>query len=419
MRIPIILILSLLSSSALSAENLFTKQPTVTPKLAASGEWKVGVQTLKVVNPQQLSSQDFNSLSDRSLTLEVWYPAATDGDRNLALATYDDVTRTGKSFSLLGEAYRDSPISKVKERFPLVVISHGYTGYRSQLFYLGEHLASHGYVVASIDHTDSTNADIVSAENPGSGFASTLLNRSRDQLFVLNSLMAESAFSDSLKRDSAAVIGYSMGGYGALNSVGGCYNFSPKLLQSMQFPEPAAEQLAPLFNSCNGGKNETDPRWKAMISLAPWGGEQNVHKLDNVTLPALIIAGEQDDVSGYQNGVKKLFDQLDSNDKYLLVYENARHNIAGHPAPKVAYTDDFDLGHYYEPSWNSEAITRINEHLSLAFLNCHVKGDTDACAHLPNTGHATQSKGTDNKLSAAWPGFPERWATGLRFVRGQ
>jgi predicted dienelactone hydrolase len=47
--------------------------------------------------------------------------------------------------------------------------------------HLGENLASKGFIVASIDHKDSTYDD-------QQAFASTLYNRAFDQLFVLNEM---------------------------------------------------------------------------------------------------------------------------------------------------------------------------------------------------------------------------------------
>jgi len=129
----------------------------LTPTLAKPGQYKVGVKTLTIVNPQQL---DVNTqkISDRSLVLEIWYP--TSPNPKGPMAHYDNETRLGQAFSLQGSAYRDAPIFKSKNPMPLVVLSHGYTGYRTLMFYLGEHLASHGYIVAALDHTDSTNIDV-------------------------------------------------------------------------------------------------------------------------------------------------------------------------------------------------------------------------------------------------------------------
>ena len=90
-------------------------------------------------------------------------------------------------FALQGNATRDAEVNNLTgQPFPLVVLSHGYTGYRTIMFYLAEHLASHGYIVAALDHTDSTNAEVDIVNAPFSGFFSTLLNRSRDQQFALD-----------------------------------------------------------------------------------------------------------------------------------------------------------------------------------------------------------------------------------------
>ena len=76
------------------------------------------------------------------------------------------------------------------ERYPLVIASHGYPGNRFLLSHLTENLASKGYIVASIDHRDSTYRD-------KTVFGSTLVNRPLDQLFVLDQ-MAELGAGDFL-----------------------------------------------------------------------------------------------------------------------------------------------------------------------------------------------------------------------------
>jgi len=423
---PLLIILALLMSiPSHAAEQLFSTQDSVTPELAHPGKYRVGVQTISVVNPKQLSTVDFSSIADRPLTLEVWYPSSKIEKKQSesTKASYQDQTRSGKSFSLQGQAYRNLELDASLAPAPLIILSHGYTGYRSMMFYLGEHLASHGYIVASIDHTDSTNKEINFNQDAGAGFASTLYNRARDQQFALDYLSStNSQFSSLLSTTSAAIIGFSMGGYGALNTIGGCYNFSSAFLKEMGFPKNAVANIAETLNNCSAGRTSVDPRWKAMVSFAPWGGEQGIHKpssLANIKLPTMLVGGDQDDVSGFEDGVAKLFRQIGSKDKYLMVYENARHNIAAHPAPKVAFDNDLDIGHYYEPSWNSETITRINKHMVLAFLNHHVRRDKVAKTYLPKRELATQTKDENGKLNAPWPGFPDRWAVGIRFVRGE
>ncbi|NND72372.1 MAG: dienelactone hydrolase, partial [Rhodothermales bacterium] len=76
------------------------------------------------------------------------------------------------------------------------------------LSHLAENIASQGYVVASIDHTDSTYRTQTS-------FGSTLRNRSLDQVFVLNEMERlgnnTASFLEGLVDTSnTAIIGYSM-----------------------------------------------------------------------------------------------------------------------------------------------------------------------------------------------------------------
>lgn len=415
----------LLPTNSHSVESLFTVQPTASPKLSSFGNLTVGVTTLELTNPKQININNIEEKTDRRLTVNVWYPTISAPPNAQTPVVYQDTMRSGTSFKAQGRAYRDLATAKQDEqekkrteRGPLIILSHGYTGYRNIMFHIAEHLASHGYVVAGIDHTDSTNADIDFKANPMQGLPSTFYNRARDQQFVMEQVSTHPRFRALIDQEKSAVIGYSMGGYGALNTVGGCYKFSSQFLATMKMAEPTKV----ILNGCSAGRKSSDSRWKAMIAISPWGGEQEIHSpesLAEIRIPSLFISGDQDDISGYENGVKKLFSQVGAKDKYLLVYENARHNIAAHPAPSAAYSNDLDLGHYYEPSWNVESIARINQHIILAFLNCHVKNQADACEFLPERENITQVKGTDGQLSEAWPGFPNRWGTGVRFIRGQ
>ena len=409
-------LLLIASAAASGAERLYTNQPAITPSLAQAGEWPVGARTITLDNPNQLDANDLPNVTTRRLVIEMWYPAAdTSG---ASRAEYRDVTRLHKPFTVLGDAWRDAtPVEG--ESFPLVVLSHGYTGYRTIMYYLGEHLASHGYVVASIDHPDSTNAAIDFVNNRGAGFASTLLHRARDQQFVLDTIAElDSPVTAIADAERASVIGYSMGGYGAVNVVGGCYRYTREVVLSFGVPEAAADALVPVYSGCSAWRDAVDPRWKAMVAFAPWGQTRGVHDLGGVELPSLFIAGEEDDVSGFADGVRDLYEQAASDDKYLLVYEGARHNIAPHPAPSVAYESADDLGHYAEPAWSVEQLNRVNKHMVLAFLDCHVKAADERCEYLPRREVATQVRGGDGQLSEPWPGFGDRWATGMRFYRG-
>jgi predicted dienelactone hydrolase len=408
-------------AKVIGAEQLYTQQPPVTPELALPGTYDVGVSTIVAIDPKRLNTTNFITTIERSLTLEVWYPAqASAPSKRPPLATYKNVTRLQKPFELQGNAYRDAPALK-EGSFPLILLSHGFTGYRTQMFYLGEHLASHGYVVVGIDHTDSTNADIKSAEDRPAGAISTFYNRARDQQFLLDYFSEQqTSVADVVDTDSAAIIGHSMGGFGAINTIGGCYSFNSEQLGRMGTPTAIAMVLPFALNSCFGGREDVDPRWKAAQLFAPWGGEYDVHSaeaMSKISVPTFFFAGDQDNTSGFKNGVKKLHDQMGSEHNYMLVFEDARHNIGPHPAPAASFATDFELGHYFDPSWDSETINRVIEHMSLAFLDCHVKGDTARCGYLPMRQDSQQYEGADHKFTDPWPGFPHLWASGLKFYR--
>lgn len=124
------------------------------------------------------------------------------------------------------------------------------------MYYLAEHLASHGYIVAAIDHTDSTNAEVDIKNNPFGDFLSTLLNHSRDQQFTLNYLTTTQHFaSTAINKEKAGLIGYSMGGYGAVNTLGGCYNFTEATASAFSGIKDAEQvkKITTLLNSCAGG----------------------------------------------------------------------------------------------------------------------------------------------------------------------
>ncbi len=102
----------------------------------------------------------------KELTIEVWYPAAPEaGDEPDSYWPELDFTFGG---------FRDAPPVTVGAPYPLVAFSHGYGGIRYQSPYLTEHLARHGFVVVSVDHTHNTFMDLdmdhaaqVLAERPG------------------------------------------------------------------------------------------------------------------------------------------------------------------------------------------------------------------------------------------------------------
>jgi predicted dienelactone hydrolase len=410
----------------------FSVPPADAPELAPRGPYAVGVRTVEIKNPGQIDILNFDKATgkalvyDRPLPLEIWYPATIpDGKQErtvyeMALPGEAPASGMAKTFAVLGKALRDAPPVRGKA-FPLVIVSHGYPGSRYFLSYLTENLASKGYVVVAIDHTDS----VTGAVKP---FPSTLLNRASDQLFTIGGVeeMAKRSdhFLNGVVDDSrVAIVGYSMGGYGALGSGGAAY--SKKSMAGSLMPggyfDPWTEG-SPTYQA------KLRKEVKAIVAIAPWGQQPPYNMWDatglaGIKLPLLIVAGDQDDVADFPNGIKPIFERAVNSDRCMLVYENARHNVGGNPAPEML--SSFVTREYFEePVWRKDRITAINQHFITAFLDLNLKGDQSRRAYLlvtPESSNAgkwplARGESVGGKFSDGaeyWKGFQRRWAVGM------
>ena len=423
----------LLAGPAAADDNRIDTIRPDAPALAKYGGLSIGVQTILLTNPKQLDIVKSKAgepmpTYDRPLTVEVWYPAKPAPDAVNA-GQYRVITRDPKTeVTLYGKAVRDAQADASAGPYPLLIISHGYPGNRFLLSHLGENLASKGYVVASIDHTDSTYSD-------QTAFGSTLLNRPLDQLFVLNQMAklnagdANDAIKGALKgmvnADTTGLIGYSMGGYGLINTIGG--GFSAGVMSSTLVPPNGALAVRQAGNPAYTAS--MDPRIKAAVAFAPWGwnrGFWDAAGLAGIKTPVFFIAGSVDDVSGYSPGVRNIYEASVNAPRYLLTFENANHNAgAPMPAPKESWKPVANLKfipaeHYIDAVWDNARMNNISQHFATAFLAKFLKNDTSMDPYLNVLENAKDGKWSaeaDGKFKADhtyWNGFPNRTAAGLR-----
>jgi len=375
------------------------------PELASYGPLAIGVRTLQVTDrnrPDILNTKEGGATAryDRTLTVEVWYPA-TLAPGQKAGGDYRAITRDPAiTVTLHGQAVRDALPMTSGGQLPLVIISHGYPGNRYLLSHLGESLASKGFIVASIDHKDSTYDD-------QQAFASTLYNRALDQQFVLNELDrlgkpgSGSFLSGRVDASRTGVVGYSMGGYGVLNLVGGGYSKTSETLTGA----PPNRLLAERGAANPDYRRSIDPRVKAAIAIAPWGmvaGFWDAEGLKGITTPILFVAGSVDEVAGYEKGTKAIYQAVVNADRYLLTFVNASHN-AGAPIPAPAETYTAAAGrpaafaHYADAVWDTSRMNNILDHFATAYFGLYLKGEEDKRAFL----------------DASWKGFKRGTTVGL------
>lgn len=404
------------------AENRIDIQRPDAPELAAPGPYPIGVRTYEFVNPDQIDilnvTEDAIPTYDRPLTVEAWYPAE---DGTEPGTTYDTILRDGKTATQLqGRAARDAT-PRSGETYPLVVISHGYPGNRMLMSHLGENLASKGYVTVTIDHTDSTYSD-------QAAFGSTLYNRPRDQRFVVDQMGNAEAIGEDLAAitdtSQTGVIGYSMGGYGVLIYGGGGVT---QASTEYSWGTPRGLLEAHLAGSDTHAALTDDPRIKAMIAIGPWGrntGFWDAEGLSGFSRPLMLMAGGVDDVSIYP-AMRQIFEETTGTDRHLLTFENANHNAAAPmPAPAEAWSVGDGLSpydHYADAVWDTSRMNNIAQHFATAFMDLHLKGDSDKAAYLDlieTAGEGVYSVDEDGKPKedhTYWEGFKDRTAHGLRF----
>jgi dienelactone hydrolase len=180
------------------------------------GPHPVGVRSVAVTDTSR----------DRTLPIEVWYPAsAAHAGEDLALATQDTYNVLPIMPETTQEAVRDA--APAEARFPLVAFSHGFGGHRRQTTHFCIHLASHGYAVVAVDHVGNTIAEMMqtmgqmgSASSPDA-FAlidSFIANRPSDVSFSIDCVLDGSAggLGDRIDGDRVGMTGHSFGGWTTL-----------------------------------------------------------------------------------------------------------------------------------------------------------------------------------------------------------
>jgi dienelactone hydrolase len=175
---------------------------------ATIGNFTVGVTTLRLPTGSKV---------------EVWYPA--NGGVGFGSDTYDlrsflpasVANRLGPKVHayVSTDASRDVAVGAAGERFPLVVFSHGYAGFRDESTFLTTRLASWGMVVAAPDHP---SRDLAAVLSPSVGPVTT---DAGDILATIDLIRAANRriggpFQGRVDMSKIAVVGYDAGGRAAM-----------------------------------------------------------------------------------------------------------------------------------------------------------------------------------------------------------
>ncbi|MFD1776078.1 alpha/beta hydrolase family protein [Paenibacillus rhizophilus] len=213
----------------------------------------VGTATFDWIDGNREETLTTDPGDKRELVVQVWYPAEkTDGPPQFLFPqdpqifhNYISAFAEGlhlPAFALdywkyaRSHSFHDAPVLPSLKPYPLVIISHGLGTSRMLHASQAENLASHGYIVAAIDHTYSTAATAFS-DGRITGFKTELSAEdiydkapaigeiwTQDVEFVLNQLdslnagRVESDFKGKIDLDNVGIMGHSFGGATAYNA---------------------------------------------------------------------------------------------------------------------------------------------------------------------------------------------------------
>lgn len=308
--------------------------------LLRPGPYGAGVTTIMLTDTTR----------SRVLPVDVWYPidpATTSGEPN---AYYLDATFATLA-SLCSPARRDATPIRTGP-WPLVVFSHGFGGVRFQSFYLTEHLATHGFVVAAPDHPGNTFADFAMLSDDAA-IAQSAVDRPLDMMFVTDRMLADGGgLSLSIDATRVAISGHSFGGWTSLETA------------------------------------RRDPRFRVVVPLAPgFRAPSTPDFVATLARPLIIFGGSVDHTCPFPTSQQAPYD-LAAPPKALVDILGAGHldfsDLCEVDIARMALNDGCDPA-----SLDPQVVRdRVNV-LALAFLERYLNGDASFDARLDPTAVST------------------------------
>lgn len=254
---------------------------------------------------------------------------------------------------------------------PVVVFSHGLGGSREAASYLGEHLASWGYVAVHIQHPGSDESvwqgmtdkdEIIRKLTAATRDLDVIRNRFEDVPFALDELAKMNAAGPLAGRLDMSRIGMSGHSFGAVSTL------------------TAAGQSMRL-----AGTRFKEPRFRAAIAYSPNKPAGNVdpaHSYDEITIPILHFTGTEDnnplDPDQPASDRQIPFRNIPAPGQYLVVLNGGDHGVFGGQRIK---------GRNVEAD---AAFHRLIDEVSIAFWDAYLMDDPAAKAWLRDGGAASE-----------------------------
>lgn len=357
------------------------------PTYGVHGPYAVGTMDMVVDN------------EDRPFSVTLWYPALNpEGLEEVHVypANYPPVF---PPLEVYGSALFEAEPDSANGPYPLVVWAHGFTSFRTMNTFLGEHLASWGFVVIGPDFPDMDASTIA---NEPDTFYPMYYNNPRDVSSTIDfaeTLNIDGVMAGMIDTEHVGVAGHSSGGFTTLQAAGGQLDlagllaFCEEVGEDDSFDCPmvlsSADEIAALYglNSIPEDLLPSlgDDRIDAIIPLAPdqvFFGETG---LNNVTVPTLYMSGTDDLLVPYED-VQAGFASLGSEIAFLVEFDYAGHGLFQDTCDRFPAMIQF--GFYElcaEKVWDKLRAHDLINHYATSFLLWQLKGDETAAAVYSDT----------------------------------
>ena len=194
---------------------------------------------------------------------------------------------------------------------PLVVISHGHGGSDLGHHDLAVYLASHGFVVATLQHPGDNFRDA-----SGDGHPEVMIGRPIQVKATISMLLADPHWKPLIDPDRIGVAGFSNGGYTTLLLVGAVPHFTRFVSYCKAHPDDpgicghmkqfvamlakkgltATQYLTSMQEQFHRWGNPDDPRIKAAFAMAPESLVFDKAGLASIDRPVFLYYGQDDKV---------------------------------------------------------------------------------------------------------------------------